>query len=247
MTSGENSQRIRERLGLQLPVRVSCRESVNEEWVEMTRLLDVTPFGARFTLTRPIEQGRLLHLTLPMPRQLRCFDYFERQYRVWALVRYVKKEAQGAPDTLRFTVGVAFIGQHPPESYADAPAKRYEIADRDASGLRTVQEQRSQANVKTNEQRLEMRLNMPIEVTVEVLNENGDIAVSEQTVTENISRRGAAVFTTLDVTTGCFVRLTSKQFKLSVMAVIRARRSGADGIPRLHLEFMDGQFPVEGI
>jgi hypothetical protein len=28
---------------------------------------------------------------------------------------------------------------------------------------------------------------------------------------------------------------------------VRARRLGADGIPRLHLEFIDRQWPLEGI
>ncbi|MFN2453279.1 MAG: hypothetical protein ABR577_03565, partial [Pyrinomonadaceae bacterium] len=58
------SRRMRERLELSLPVRVQCRESEDYEWVEMTRLLDVTPFGARFSIARPTEPGRLLYLTL---------------------------------------------------------------------------------------------------------------------------------------------------------------------------------------
>ncbi len=83
-------KRIRERLELQLPVRVQCRETSDFEWVEITRLINVTPFGAGFTLKRPIEKGRLLQMTIPMPRQLRVFDHVEDQYRVWALVRYVR-------------------------------------------------------------------------------------------------------------------------------------------------------------
>ena len=85
----DKSKRMRERIKLALPVRVQCRESAGLEWTEMSRLIDVTPFGARFPLTRPIERGRLLHLTLPMPRQLRCFDHADDQYRVWALICHV--------------------------------------------------------------------------------------------------------------------------------------------------------------
>ncbi len=102
MTLDGKSQRLRERLGLQLPARICYRETADDEWVEVTRLQDVTPFGARFTLAHTVEQGRLLHLTMPLPRQLRCFDHFEQQYRVWALVRHVKSEAQaGAIGSLR--------------------------------------------------------------------------------------------------------------------------------------------------
>ena len=53
----------------------------------MTRLIDVTPFGARFRLMRPFDIGRLLQLTLKMPHQLRVFDHVEDQYRVWSIVR----------------------------------------------------------------------------------------------------------------------------------------------------------------
>ena len=84
--SDQKQNRVRERIKLALPVRVHCRESAGHEWTEMSRLVDVTPFGASFLLTRPTERGRLLHLTLPMPRQLRCFDHIEDQYRVWALI-----------------------------------------------------------------------------------------------------------------------------------------------------------------
>src|SRR3979409_2657455 len=89
MTDQERIPRIRERLELRLPVRVHCRETPDFEWTEMTRLLDVTPFGAGFTLKRPTERGRLLHMTSPMPRPLRVFDHVEDQYKIWALVRYV--------------------------------------------------------------------------------------------------------------------------------------------------------------
>jgi hypothetical protein len=73
------------------------------------------------------------------------------------------------------------------------------------------------------------------------------VSASETTVTENISRRGAAVFTSLDVARGRFVRLTSKQYQIAVIGAVRARRTGADGITRLHLEFVDKQWPLEGI
>src|SRR5215211_21852 len=95
MAENSDSKRIRERLALQLPVRIHCREATDFQWTEMTRLMNVTPFGAAFTLTRPTERGRLLHMTIPMPRQLRVFDHVEDQYRVWAIVRYLKGKTSG--------------------------------------------------------------------------------------------------------------------------------------------------------
>lgn len=245
------SKRARERIKLALPVRVQGRESRDHEWMEMSRLTDVTPFGAGFTLAHPTEPGRLLHLTMPLPRQLRCFDHIEDQYRVWALVRRVAVAAQpgqrGADAAVRFEVGVAFTGKHPPASYAGDPATRYEAdaisQESNLWSLREVEEKKGEAGGRS----YETRLQMPVNVTVEVIDEGGRVAASEQTVTENLSRRGAAVWTTLQVERGRFVRLTSADHSLSVIAAVRAQRTGADGIPRLHLEFIDRQWPLEGI
>jgi hypothetical protein len=256
MEEGRKSQRVRERLKLALPVRVHCRESAEHEWVELSRLVDVTPFGARFTLARPTERGRLMHLTMPLPRQLRCFDHIEDQYRVWALVRHAapyatapKEQAAAAGASLRFNVGVAFTGKHPPASYQRDPTTLYEVDRLAAEGnLWAVRERPSQAEGGPQLSRSQMtRIQMAVGVLVELFDERGAITASEQTVTENISRRGASVMTSLDAGRGRFVRVTSAEHGLSVLAAVRARRTGPDGIPRLHLEFVDRQWPLDGI
>lgn len=238
---------MRERIKLALPVRVQCRESAEHEWVEMSRLIDVTPFGARFALTHPTERGRLLYLTLPMPRQLRCFDHVEDQYRVWALVCNVntRPEFGAGGGDIRFELGVAFTGKRPPASYAKEPATLYEVdsvsADDNMWKVREVE--RTGVSSRSEQTRLQMALS----VRLEVFDTEGRVTASEQTVTENISPRGAAVWTTLKVERGRFVRLTSTETGLSVVAAVRAARTGLDGIPRLHLEFIDRRWPLEGI
>lgn len=234
-----------------MPARVQGRESKEYEWVEMSRLLDVTPFGARLTIARPTEPGRLLYLTLPMPRQLRCFDHVEEQYRVWALVRNVKlySEAKGSSITPRYEIGVAFIGKRPPPSYEIDPTRRYEVASKvTEAGMWDLREaeDRVTTHVPTDAPRPDTRHYIPIEVIVDALDEEGKVFASETTVTENISRRGAAIFTTLEVAHGRFVRITSSQYGISVTAAVRANRKGADGITRMHLEFIDRQWPLEG-
>ena len=240
---------MRERLELSLPVRVFGRESEDHDWIEKSRLIDVTPFGARFPISRPTEQGRLLHLTMPMPRQLRCYDHVEDQYRVWALVRNVRVLEPVDDKLLRYEVGVAFIGKRAPESFDVDPTTRYEVAASvTEAGLWGISElEQTTRHAPTNDPRPETRHHIPVEVIVEALNENGQVAESETTVTENISRRGAAVFTTLNVARGRFVRVTSAQYNISVIAAVRARRTGENGIPRLHLEFVDKQWPLGGL
>jgi hypothetical protein len=241
----QKSKRLRERIKLALPVRVHCRETAQHEWTEMSRLVDVTPFGARFSLTRPTERGRLLHLTLPMPRQLRCFDHVEDQYRVWALICRVSSQTEPEGGETRYEVGVAFTGKFPPASYVQDPSTLYEAHSISAeSNLWHLKEvERKTAAQRSEQTRLQMALN----VRLEVFDAEGRVTASEQTVTENISRRGAAVWTTLKVERGRFVRLTSTETGLAITAAVRAARTGPDGIPRLHLEFIDRLWPLEGI
>ena len=240
MSEQRTWKRIRERLELKLPVRVVCRETPDFEWMEVTRLHNVTPFGAGFTLKRPTETGRILQMTIPMTRQLRVFDHAEDQYRVWALVRFVKTSA--APDNKTiFDVGVAFIGKHPPRGYDNEPWKRYDVATSTSQALATVEEIEP---MPTSDMRVHTRHNIPVDMLLETLNAKGEPAETESTVTEDISRKGATVFTTLQIPVGRFVRLTSSQFGLSVHAAIRARSTGPDGVERIHVEFIDREWPL---
>jgi len=239
MAEERNWKRIRERLALQLPVRIRVRETPDFEWTEMTRLLNVTPFGAGFTLKRPTEKGRLLHMTIPMPRQLRVFDHVEDQYRIWAIVRYLKsKIVENVP---AFEVGVAFIGKRPPASYEAEPWKRYDISTTGFQSLAAVDELPA---LTSADQRAQTRHNIAVDMRVEVLDLNGAVSETEQTVTENISEHGATLFTTLAIPVGRFIRLTSEQRGLTVHAAVRSRNTGADGVPRIHVEFIDRQWPL---
>ena len=228
------SRRIRERLSLHLPVRVRVRETPDYEWTEMTRLMNVTPFGAGFTLKRPTEKGRLLHMTIPMPRQLRVFDHVEDQYRIWGIVRYLKSEI-GEHGTV-FYVGVAFIGKRPPASFEREPWRRYDVATNVSDGF-PIAEDMASTDADTRHQ-------IAVDMRVELLNENGAIVESEQTVSENISRRGATLFTTLDLQQGRFVRLTSEQYRTTVHAAVRQRHIAPDGIARIQVEFIDKEWPL---
>ena len=240
MAQQRNWKRILDRLPLQLPVRIRCRETLDFEWTEMTRLTNVTPFGAGFTLTRPTEKGRLLHMTIPMPRQLRVFDHVEDQYRIWAIVRYFRNV--GSSKEQKFEVGVAFIGKRAPSSYDAEPWKRYEISTSVFQAVSAPEDLLQP--IPGVDQRAQTRHNIAVDMSVEIVDANGDVVTTEQTVTENISPRGATLFTTLDAPVGRFIRLTSEQYNTTVHAAIRSRSTGADGIARIHVEFIDKPWPL---
>jgi len=242
----KKSRRLRERLRVSLPARIYGRESGNRVWTEMTRLVDVTPFGARFRLMRPFDIGRLLQLTLAMPRPLRVFDHVEDQYRVWSIVRNARLLEQKTPKDSLLEVGVAFIGKRPPKSYEENPARRYEIAQTKLeSQLWAAQENSVEqlAEITIDDKRKESRQLIPIEVLIEVYDAD-KIVNTEQSVTENISRRGAAIFTALELEPGTFVKMSNERYNAVVLGVVRARRAGADGITRLHLEFIGSEWPL---
>ncbi len=210
MGEPRNWQRNRERLELKLPVRVRCRETMDLEWTEITRLIDVTPFGAGFTLKRPIEKGRLLHMTIPMPRQLRVFDHVEDQYRVWALVRHVRPLPQEDDKPALFEVGVAFIGKHAPKSYVDDPSKRYQVG-RTVTGQMADLQEWNPEEIPITDKRIHTRHIIPSDIVIETFNTDGEIEASELS---------------------------------PVHGAVRGASVSASGVSRIHVEFVDREWPL---
>jgi PilZ domain len=244
----KNDRRI-QRVSLALPVRVESKVNRTYSWDEVTRLNDVSAFGAGFNLRRPLKRGRLVQMTIPLPRQLRCYDYMEPQYKVWALVRRCIPVNQNNGSE-SYAIGVAFIGRNPPSSYIHDPAKLYDITQVTEHNLWQVveAEEKPDESEIPKDARRHTRFQIPVGIVLETVDEEGQITTgSEMTVTENISLGGAAVFTTLNPEIGSFVRVKSDQYNVSIISIVRGKRLGKDGITRLHVEFIDRFFPLDGI
>lgn len=244
----ETEKRRIQRIALPLPSRVEVKIDAQVSWNEVTRLADISAFGAGFSLKRPLKRGRLVLLTVPMPRQLRSFDFSDPQYRVWSLVRRCVP-VRSLDGEMRYSIGVAFIGKTPPPGYTEDPSSLYEITHRDSEGLWHIAQAEDTADQSklSKEERRQTRFFIPEELKLEVLDADGNISQTETTVTENISFGGAAVFTSLKVETGSFVRIASDRYSIKIISVVRGKRTGPDGLTRLHLEFIDHFFPLEGI
>jgi hypothetical protein len=248
----ENDNRRIQRIDLTLPARVEAHVSQTVSWNEITRLTDVSAYGAGFNLRRPVKRGRLVQMTIPMPRKLRCYDFGEPQYKVWGLVRSCilkndeEAEAAGAEN---HAIGVAFVGKHPPKTYLHDPAKMFEISHRNDGQLWHLIDAPRQSDEKLlpEELRRHTRFSLPTNILLEAIDADGATSASESTVTENISLSGASVFSMLPSEKGAFVRVKSEQYDVSIISVVRGKHTGADKIPRLHLEFIDRFFPLEGI
>lgn len=237
------------RMPINLPVKVEGLDTKDSGWEEITRLRDVSSFGAGFTLSRPVKRGRLVRLTLPMPRQMRSYDYFESQYKIWGIVR--RCICKDREDVESYFLGIGFIGKVPPKSFLTDPSTLFDISKKadDESGLWEIREADSVPDESDlpKEDRRHSRYDIPVELQIDKIARGGDVVQSENTVTENISLGGASLFTSLTLEKGSFVRVSSPQYQTSIKAIVRGTRVGPDGIPRLHIEFIDQFFPLSGI
>lgn len=121
------SRRYYERQPSSLPAQVRYFRNVQTELTEETQIKDMSRAGARLTLSAEVEMGQPVEVTLAMPRLLRAYDKMEKHYTVWAIVRSVACLLRSTTGQIGYEIGVAFIGQFPPEGYLDDPAKRYDL------------------------------------------------------------------------------------------------------------------------
>ena len=240
MTPKAEKTEPREALSLSLPVKIEARAPDNKVWREMSRVEGVSTTSADFYLTRPVEVGQLLLLKMPIKKDLRLFDFDKGQYRVWSIVRSCNPSLPDGNSLYR--VSVAFIGPEPPASFSLDPATIYKLNKIGENGFWQISELR-----KGPENRRQPRYHIPIDVRIAVYDEQENIVAEENTVTENISGSGASVFSELPLDIGDSVKFINQCGSFSANAIVRNRRVGKDNLPRLHLEFINVSFPLEGI
>ncbi|HEY8558755.1 MAG TPA: PilZ domain-containing protein [Pyrinomonadaceae bacterium] len=227
-------------IGVSLPVKIEAYASENSFWREISCIESVSQSSAVFYLTRHIEVGKLMVLKMPVRKELRRYDFDKPQYRVWGIVRSCERTMD--LDFPIFCVSVAFIGQEPPSSFNDNPSTIYRLGKLGVDGFWRIDETRSGP-----ENRRHPRYPIPIEVYIAIYDAQENIVAHEKTVTENISESGASVFSQLQLKVGDSVRLINQKGGFAANAVVRSRRVGKDNLPRLHLEFVNGTYPLDGI
>lgn len=223
---------------MSLQAVVKAKDEDGHQWKEVADLISVSATGSSFDLPRPCEVGTLVSLMIPLPPHLRCYDHDKEFYRVWSLVQYCESVTAGDP--ANFHIGVAFIGKHPPRSYRRDPQQHYRISGVGGEGMWSVDEARTPFK-----KRSDVRFWKPVELYLALIDTRDGATGGERTVAENVSRSGAAVFTTLDVGIGDRVKFISAEYDFSGLAVVCNRQVGDDGRTRLHLKFVHTAFPVE--
>lgn len=229
-----------DRIVTSLPIRVEGHNVQNTVWREITHLEGVSRTGAGFYLNRPLEVGQLLCLTMPVESHLRLYDHDKEQYSVWAIIRHCHRTLKTKSSV--YHIGAAFIGPEPPASYHQNPLTIYQPNEIGENGFWRISETRQPV-----QNRRHARYPIPIEVFVAVCDAEENIVAHEKTVTENISESGASVFSALQLNIGDTVKVIKQHGSFSASAIVRNRRIGDDNLPRLHLEFINIRFPLDGI
>jgi hypothetical protein len=209
-------------MGLSLPVRVQGFESDGKSWEEMTTSEDASYSGCAFLLKHSVGQGQALHLSMPLPKHFRQYDITDPSYHIYALVRDITP-LKGAS-----RLGTLFLGKQPPKGFGENPGSRFLLPTDPKPNPRERREH----------QRQDIFLNFKLKRQL------GSVGPQEErTVSENLSRRGARVLTTLAVARGEVLEVEELQGTFRTRAEIRNIYIGKDNIPRLNLRFLDADAP----
>lgn len=245
MITGRKSTRFYERTKLNIPLLVNYYETTEFEWTEETLTEEITICGGGFTLSRPVEPQRLIRLKLPMPKNFRLFGYDKHFYEVWGIIRYIKLNEPLEINRISLRVGTALIGNQPPPSFLKDPSTKYD--------LKPVLKRESlwdfreiPRNIGRYARSLEERRNIAAEVTLEIIDEHGQIAEKIETHTQNISESGMAVITKANIKLPRYVLIKSKNKIISQLAIVRGFQplENVESM-RLHLEFISGKWIIQ--
>jgi hypothetical protein len=214
-------------MGMNVTVQVRGHDQDGTAWEEMTTSDDISYGGASFPLRHSHGVGQVLLLSAPLPRDFRRYDLAETSYKSYALIRNSR-----ATDSGTRVVGVMFLGRVPPKGFEAKPGGRYRLpSDPRAASAPPVPEP------PPGERRRSERLQLFVDLRLRRAGVSG--FMEEQTVTENLSRGGARVFTTLPVARGETLTVSDLDARVACEAVVRNVYVGPDRVTRLNLQFPD--------
>lgn len=236
------STRFHERTKIAVPLEVIYNETAETAWRERTETEEVTICGGGFTLTRPLEPRRLVHLRMPLPKQFRLFDFGKKEYDVWGLVRYVRLIDAGNNGKICLKVGAALVGSEPPRSFLNDPATLYDLKPVLRNG-RLWQLRELPRTTGPYARSAETRRPLRMRLTLQKVDDGGRIIESMPAETQNVSESGMAVTTRVSLQAARYFLVKTADGS-SLLAALRGSYRLNDEIARLHLEFISGKWFV---
>ncbi len=214
-----------------------------ESWKEVTEVKSVSRTGAGFSLERECQVGQLISLMIPLPTYLRSYDEEKELYRVWGLIQHCSRFSDDGGSG--YHIGVAFVGKHAPESYRENSQQSYKISGMSEEGLWKITEA-SRPFVHRKHPRYWASVEVSLSIHEIDLPEDSE-PIIEHTTTENISTSGALVFSNLEVNIGDCIIFSCENHEFSTLAIVRNRNWDGKTMPKVHLEFINGHFPIQKI
>jgi len=219
--SGGAERRKQRRVPMKFPVRVQGREADGTSWEEMSSCEDASAGGVGVHLSRTVVVGQVLHLSMPLPTKFRQYDLTDASYRVYTLVRNVRRAPGGG-----VRVGLLFLGKHAPRGAESRPNELFLMP-----GDRPPLEQRQRGTTRFS-------------LKLEAEHAPGGVEMEETTTAEDVSQWSAQVSaSTLPVLKGAILRVQEPGGDFRTRAEVQNISIAADGRPRLHLRFLDAPAP----
>jgi hypothetical protein len=207
---------------------------------EIIEVTTISRNGAGFNLSHECIPGQLVNLVLPMPDDMRAYDHGQKLYPVIGLVQYCNLTSVEGKNS--YQIGVGFIGKEVPESYKANPMQSYRISGMTTEGLWAITEAGRAFKPRKNP-----RFWLSLNVSISLIQKDIKSISKEETVTQNVSASGVAVFSQLDAKPGDRVKFACKDVDFYTMAVVKEYRTPAKEQATLHLEFIDESFPMDKI
>lgn len=212
-------------MSLPLPVKVQGFKADGSVWEEMSTVENVSASGAAFPVRHLVAKGNVFLVSLPLPQRFRRYDLSEPSYRTYALVRHVESTPTG------YRVGVMFLGKAPPRGFEKSPGGLYFLPSDPPP------------STSARERRRWQRIDIFVNIKLTRLSPQGTGPQEERTIAENVSRGGARALTSMAVGKGELLMLEEIDGGFRTRAEVRNLYIGPDGIPRLNLQFLDGEAP----
>ena len=80
-------------------------------------------------MSRNVELGQVLLLSMNLPKRLRQYDLNDASYRVYSLVRGISRKGE------QNRVGVMFFGKFPPRGFNEKPGARFLLPSDSQPGM----------------------------------------------------------------------------------------------------------------
>jgi hypothetical protein len=223
--SGDNRRRS-PRLETSIPVQLTGYDRTGGQWTEAAHTIDASRLGIACRIRTPVAPGTVLHLLLPLPIPLRSHGCAQQGFTVYAIVRRVA----AATDGVR-TVGLEFLGEHPPAGYAAQPWATYGTFWTDSNRRR--------------EKRLDRFEMLEISFPDLTYLEGGTQPIGTAIgYTDNVSRSGACISVETIASELNLVKVRGVTVSFASRAFVRNRLPGGDSRERLCIQFVDTPFPV---